>query len=132
MSLRRAGIVAIIGAVVVASIPTAYAVDLARPAVERARPAVERVSEPRRVHQPDAAERELLFRQFQDWLRTRGYKSIQLHSDVELAASGVLGGPRSGMLRAARDYGLANERQKDTRPVKKSPAEAGLRMSRQQ
>ena len=80
ISLKRTGIVAVTGAVVVAGIQAAWAVDLARPAHERA-------SEPRRV--PDAAERELLFRQFRDWLRTKGYKTIQLRVKKLPAEAGL-------------------------------------------
>jgi hypothetical protein len=100
------GIRVLTGAVVVASIHAACATDLPLNVKLTLpldiRPPVQRASEPRRLHRPDAGERELLFQQFQDWLRTRGYKYIQLDSDGDVAATDALG---------------------------KSPAEAGLRMS---
>ena len=102
------GIVALTGAVVGASVYAACAADLPLnikfTLPLNIKPPVRPASEPRRVHRPDAVEQELLFQQFLDWLRTGGYKCLQIDSEVDVAASGVLG---------------------------KSPAEAGLRMSRQ-
>ena len=77
------------------------------------KPVAERASQPSRARQPDAAQRELLFQQFLDWLRAKGLDQvIQLDSDTKVAASASSDGD-------------------NTRRVRRGPVEAGLRMSRQ-
>ena len=65
MSLRRTGIVALAVMGLVANIQAADGTDLP----VNPNPAVEQGSEPGRAGQPDAAQEELLYQEFREWLR---------------------------------------------------------------